>query len=520
MLRVLTAAEMREADRATICDRHVPGLVLMENAALAVTGRLASRFPRLNHEKVLVLCGKGNNGGDGLAVARQLLVRHPGLDLKAVLLAEPESLSGDALANLRMLAAQDHRALIAADSDSWQALLPGISDATVIVDAVLGTGLAGPARGMPARVISDVNAGFPHASVIAVDMPSGLGSDSGELLGDRMRVDHTITFTAPKASQVLPPSCELVGTLEVAGIGTARSVLEALPGPRLMLAEAHDAAEYSRPRALSAHKGTYGHVIAVGGSRSQPGAILMAGTAALRAGAGLVTVATSAGAAEAMIATTPELMLEPGNELVDGTLGPQSFTDGVFSGKTVAALGPGLGTSSMNRALARRIYEQCPLPLVVDADGLAAVRLGDATPRRAPTVLTPHPGEMARLLETDTATVQGNRLDAARRAASQAGAFVVLKGQRSLIASPEGDTVINPTGTPGMATAGSGDILTGVIAGLLAQFPGRPVLETVAAGVYLHGLAGELACKELGEQGMLATDIGRCLADARRSIGA
>ena len=520
MLRVLTAAEMREADRATIIDRQVPSLVLMENAAFAVTRELVSMFPSMEQEKVLVLCGKGNNGGDGLAVARQLIVRCPRMDLLAVVLAEPDGLSPDALANWRMLAAQDCRVRVATTSDAWSDLLPDIADSTVIVDAVLGTGLAGPARGMAKRVIADVNAGFHNATVIAVDMPSGLGSDSGELLGDCMRADCTVTFSAPKASQVMPPSCERVGNLTVARIGTADSVLEALPGPRVMLCEAADAAEYARPRSRASHKGSYGHVIAIGGSRSKPGAILMAGTAALRTGAGLVTVATAAGAAETVIAATPELMLELGRELGDGSLGADSFDPGIFGGKTVAALGPGLGTSDANRTLARRIYEECPLPLVVDADGLAAVRPTDAATRPAPTVLTPHPGEMARLVGTDTEAVQRNRLDTARQVASQTGAYVVLKGQCSLIASPDGDVAINPTGTPGMATAGSGDILTGIIAGLLAQYPNLPVFRTVAAAVYLHGRAGEIASDALGEQGMLATDIGRYLADARRATRA
>ncbi len=519
MLRVLNAAEMREADRATIVDRHVPSLVLMENAASAVTRELVAMFPSLEQERVLVLCGKGNNGGDGLAVARQLIVLCPRLDLSAVVLAEPDRLSPDTLANWRMLAAQDRGARVAATSEAWRGLLPDIADSTVIVDAVLGTGLAGPARGVPKQVIADVNSGFRNATVVAVDMPSGLGSDSGDLLGESMRADRTVTFTAPKASQVLPPSCEHVGSLAVARIGTADSVLEALPGPRIMLCEAADAEKYARPRSRAGHKGTYGHVIAIGGSRSKPGAILMAGTAALRAGAGLVTVATAAGAGETVIAATPELMLEPGRELGDGSLGADSFDERIFDGKTVAALGPGLGTSEANLALASQIYENCPLPLVVDADGLAAVRPADAFLRAAPTVLTPHPGEMARLVATDSARVQRNRLETAREVASSTGAYVVLKGQRSLIASPDGDVAVNPTGTPGMATAGSGDILTGIVAGLLAQFPHLPVFQTVAAAVYLHGLAGELASDALGEQGMLATDIGRYLEDARRAIG-
>lgn len=519
MLRVLTAAEMREADRVTIVDRQVPSLVLMENAAFAVTQQVVSMFPDLSREKVLVLCGKGNNGGDGLAVARQLMLQYPRLDLTAVLIAEPDRLSPDAQANWRMLAAQDYAPRAAPTGNAWRDLLPEIADSTVIVDAVLGTGLAGPARGMPKRVIADVNAGFRRATVVAVDMPSGLGSDSGDLLGDCMRAACTVTFTAPKASQVMPPSCERVGNLKVARIGTAESVLEALPGPRIMLSEAADSAEYARPRMRAGHKGSYGHVIAIGGSRSKPGAILMAGTAALRAGAGLVTVATATGASETVIAATPELMLELGRELGDGSLGPNSFDEGIFRGKTVAALGPGLGNSDSNRALARKVYEECPLPLVVDADGLAAIRPANAAPRSAPTVLTPHPGEMARLVGTETADVQANRLRTVRQVAAQTGACVVLKGQRSLIASPDGDVAVNPTGTPGMATAGAGDILTGMIAGLLAQYPDLPVFRTVAAAVYLHGLAGEVASDALCEQGVLATDIGRYLADARRALG-
>lgn len=511
---------MREADRVTIENRKVPGLVLMENAASAVTRTLVDLVQDIEREKVLVLCGKGNNGGDGLAVARQLLLLKPRLDLRTVLLAETDSLSSDALANWRMLAAQDHVAHVAATPEAWSRLLPDVADCSVVVDAILGTGLRGPARGTAARVIADVNRGFPKAIVIAVDMPSGLGSDSGDLLGESMRADCTVTFTAPKASQVLAPACEHVGELAVARIGTADSVLETLPGPRLMLCEPGDAGEFAAPRDRSGHKGTYGHVLAIGGSRSKPGAILMTGTSALRAGAGLVTVVTASGACDAIIAATPELMLEPARELADGTLGPESVHDRLYAGKTVAALGPGLGTSEANRALARKVYTTCPLPLVVDADGLAALTERALEPRTAATVLTPHPGEMARLIGSDTAYVQRNRIHTAREFARRSGAYLVLKGNRTLVADPHGNIVVNPTGTPGMATAGSGDILTGIVAAFLSQFPDRPVLRTVAAAVYLHGRAGELATREYGEQGMLATDIGRHLAAATRELRA
>ena len=520
MRRVLSAAEMRAIDRATIEGRRVPGIVLMETAARAVTDSLLSRLPNLPVERVLVLCGKGNNGGDGLAVARQLLLHAPRLRLRTALLADPASLTPDAAANWAMLAAQDHVADVVPTESAWEALLPAVSDSTIVVDALLGTGISGAPRGLVAKVIADVNSGLRGARAVAVDMPSGLGSDAGALLGDCMRADWTVTFTAPKIGQVLAPACERAGELIVARIGTADSVLEELPGPRLLLAEKADARPFATPRDRSGHKGTYGHVLAVGGSRSKPGAILMTGKAALRAGAGLSTVATASSAAEALLATAPELMLEPTGELSDGTLGPEQFDESWFTGKSVVAVGPGLGTSAASAALVQRIAAACPLPLVIDADGLAAVSADLLRKRNAPTVLTPHPGEMGRMIGTDAASVQRDRVRAAREFAAHAGAHVVLKGNRTLTASPDGDVVVNPTGTPGMATAGSGDVLTGMIAAFLAQFPDRPVRDTVAAAVYLHGAAGELAASEHGEQGMLATDISHHLPEAIRAAAA
>ena len=511
MQRVLSAAEMREADRVTIEDRGVPGLVLMENAAMAVVRELRRLVPGLGGEKVLVLCGKGNNGGDGLAIARQLLLLYPSLDLRTVVLSEHDRLSPDAAANLRMLSAQDHEADTVSTPERWAALLPEIAASSLVVDAILGTGLSSVARGLPAMAIHDVNTRIRHPRVMAVDMPSGLTSDAGSLLGPSMRADWTVTFTAPKSSQVLAPHCERTGELTVARIGTADSVIGSLPGPRLLLSEKADVAPYLSPRRPSSHKGTFGHVLAIGGSRSKWGAILMAGTSALRAGAGLVTVRTGSGAANEIVGSTPELMVEPAEELPDGTMGLDSFDPGLYRGKTVVALGPGLGNSDANRLLARRVCETCSLPLVIDADGLSAIAGPEALRRTAPTVLTPHPGEMARMTGLSSTLVQAGRLNVAREYAVKSGAVVVLKGNRTLIASPDGDVAINPTGTPGMATAGSGDILTGIVAAFLAQFPERPLLETVAAAVFLHGFAGQLAAAEFGEMGMTATDIPRFL---------
>lgn len=520
MQRVLTAAQMREADRLTVAERGIPSLILMENAAAAVVSLLAHRFAPLEKQRVTVLCGKGNNGGDGLAAARQMLVRCPPAALRVLLFADPRSLGGDAAVNLRMLRAVDCEADIVTDADAWRAVRGEVLASSVLVDALLGTGLSGPVRGLPATVIADIRSAPAGPRIVAVDLPSGTASDGGGIVGAAMPADYTVAFTAPKVAQVLPPACESMGRLTTAAIGTARSVVEGLPGPRLLLAEAADAAPYTAARERSSHKGDFGHVLAVGGSRSKPGAICLTAAAALRMGAGLVTAATSAGAAGAVVAAMPEIMVEPAVETADGSMGPESWRPEWTARKSVAAVGPGLGASAANRALAMRIYRECVLPLVIDADGLNALGSAPLPRREAPTVLTPHPGEMARLTGCSAGEIQSDRVAAARGYAAANGVFVVLKGNRTITASPDGEAIVNPTGSPGMAAAGSGDVLTGMIAGLLAQFPAEPAARTAAAAVYLHGAAGELAASARGEQAMVASDILEFLPAAVRAVQA
>ena len=520
MQRILTAAEMREADRLTIAERGIPGLILMENAAAAVVSLLVRRFSPIGKQRVAVLCGKGNNGGDGLAAARQLWGRRPPAALRVVLFAEPDSLRGDAAANWRMLQAVDFEADVVTDVEQWRAIRGDVLASNVLVDALLGTGLTGPARGLPAAVIADMRAASVRPRIVAVDLPSGTASDNGRVDGPAMPADNTVAFTAPKIAQVFPPACERMGRLSVASIGTARSVVDGLPGPRLLLTEAADIAPYTAARDRSSHKGSYGHVLAIGGSRSKPGAIRMTAAAALRMGAGLTTVATAAGAAGAVVSAAPELMVEPAAETADGSLGPESWRPEWTTGKSVAAVGPGLGVSAANRALLLRIYRECSLPLVIDADGLTALGAA-ALPRRKPsTVLTPHPGEMSRLTGRSIDAIRSDRVSIAREYAAANRVFLVLKGNRTLVAAPNGDVIVNPTGSPGMATAGAGDILTGMIAGLLAQFPAEPIARTVAAAVYLHGAAGERAASARGEQSMLASDILEFLPAAVRAVRA
>jgi ADP-dependent NAD(P)H-hydrate dehydratase / NAD(P)H-hydrate epimerase len=475
-MKVLTAAEMREVDRRTI-EAGIPGIVLMENAAHRVVEFLADRFAPLSMQRIAVLCGKGNNGGDGLAIARQLHARFSPNRLDVTLLVAPEDLKGDAACNYRMLGA--------AGGEVSRGISAEARHATLVIDALLGTGLTGPAAGPMLEGIREINHGFPLAKVVAVDIPSGMPSDSPESGGEFARADYTVTFTAPKIAHVLPPNCDHVGELVVGAIGSPASLYDNV-SLSLLEPKMFPSVLAARPR--GGHKGTFGHVLVVGGSPGKSGAAAMAGIAALRAGAGLVTVASSAP--------------PPVPELMTGRL---EDVPALMEGKTVIAIGPGLGRSAEMEALVMRTLEQCQGPMVMDADALALNFgvLGRGSPA---TILTPHPGEMSRLTGQSTAEIQKDRVGCARTFATGHHVTLVLKGQRTIIAFPDGRVWINPTGSPAMATGGTGDILTGLIAGFVAQFP-HEVEQATAAAVYLHGLAGEIGARSLGEKSLIATDL-------------
>jgi ADP-dependent NAD(P)H-hydrate dehydratase / NAD(P)H-hydrate epimerase len=484
-MKVLTAAEMREVDRRTM-EMGTPGIVLMENAAHRVVEFLAERFSPLAAQRIVVLCGKGNNGGDGMAVARQLFTRFHPRRLDVVLLAAPEGLKGDAATNYQMLEVCGCPVL--------SLIPPEARNATLLIDALLGTGIAGPASGPMLEAIREINQGFPLAKVVAVDLPSGMPSDSGEPVGECARAEASVTFTAPKVAHAMPPNCDRVGELRVGQIGSPASLYRQV---WLSLLEPAMFRALLAPRPPWGHKGTFGHVLMVAGSPGKTGAAVMSGLAALRAGAGLVTVASRA----------PALPLAP--ELMSEFLEKEDGLAALAEGKTVIAIGPGLGRDARTESLVKEAIENFQGPVVLDADALDDRTYAGTAPR----ILTPHPGEMARLTGQPTAEIQKDRIGAARAYATRRQCTVVLKGQRTLLAFPDGRVWINPTGTPAMGTGGSGDVLTGLIAGLLAQFPQQPD-EAVAAAVYLHGLAGQLGARELGEKSLIATDILRYLPQA------
>jgi len=483
MIPILDAAGMREADRVTIAELGLPGLVLMERAATAVGDVVSERFADAG--RVLVVCGPGNNGADGLAVARQLVAR--GENAEAVLLVEPSHLRGDAAVQLALARSFGVPVHECANGplDGLAALL---AEAQVVVDALFGTGLDRALDGRWRSVIELIEgAGWP---VVAVDLPSGLSGSSGAVAGPSLRAAVTVTFGAPKLAHVLPPASERCGEVAVADIGIPARLIErnAVAG----LLEHDDVAAWLPVREPAAHKGNFGHLLVIAGRVGRAGAAALAARAAVNLGAGLVTVATAEGAVTPIQSSVPEAMVDPLPQGGDGSVAGGGV-EALLERVTAVAIGPGLGLGAGPRRLLDDVLERWRGPLLLDADALTLLdgRLERLAARGAETVLTPHPGELARLLGVDTAAVAGDRLGAARTASSRSGGTVLAKGARTVIVAPGGRPLVNPTGGPGLASGGAGDVLTGAIGALLAQ--GLPGDQACALGAWLHGRAAELA---------------------------
>ena len=499
-MEILTSEEMRRIDAHAIRRMKIPSLCLMECAGLRVVEAIQTRFPDIARRRVAVLCGKGNNGGDGFVVARHLAGR--GIDCRVILAADPRGLSGDARVNYRAARGAGVPIEIASTARAWAVARRTVAECDLIVDALLGTGLTGPARGLIGKILSEI--GKLDAPVVAVDLPSGLSGDSSEVPGPAVNAVLTVALCRPKIAHLLPPACLRTGDLEIADIGIPPAAV-ATVRPRIFTIEQADVARVLPVRARDAHKGTFGHALIVAGAPGKAGAAALAARAALRAGAGLVTAASPAAARPEVASFAPEVMT---SGIPEGD--PGAALDYLLSecaGKSAVALGPGLGRAPKTVTWIRRFVAGCPVPLVLDADGLNS--FGGSAPALARgrhiLVLTPHPGEMARLLAVPVREVLRDRIGAARALARAAKAIVVLKGMATLVATPDGHVYVNGTGNPGMATGGSGDVLTGLLAGLLAQRPDP--LGAVLLGVRIHGRAGDLAAAALGEAGLVAGDI-------------
>lgn len=522
-MKVLTAAQMREIDRRTSQEFGVPSLQLMENAGTRVAEFLRDRIPDLARKRMVILCGKGNNGGDGMVVARVL--RQQGCAPIVLLCSAPEAMKGDAAANLRRWRELNGELRVIAGEDDWHGSRRLLESAEVVVDALLGTGLNGPAEGLLRTVIDDVNQLCRRAIVVAVDIPSGLPSDLANSCGPAIRATYTVALAAPKFGELLPPNSDFAGELAVADIGIPAPLIAGDAQLRTHWIEPGEFRSLPLGRERSAHKGTFGHALLAAGSLGKTGAAVLAATGALRAGAGLVTVATPRSVLPLVAAGLPEMMTHPLPETDAQTISMESFHYGGFAalweGKSVLAIGPGLSTHVETQQFIRATVRDCPLPIILDADGLNAFpgRLSELRDRKSAFLaLTPHPGEMARLAGCSAAEVQLRRMETAQKAATVANAIVILKGQGTILAAPDGTTFINPTGNPGMAKGGTGDVLTGILAGLTAQFGTVDWPRVLSLGVYLHGLAGDLAAAELGQHGMLASDLIRHIPAAFQQV--
>jgi ADP-dependent NAD(P)H-hydrate dehydratase / NAD(P)H-hydrate epimerase len=500
-MKILTAEQIREVDRLSTDQYGIPSIILMENAGMRVVEVLEDEFENLGELTVAVLCGKGNNGGDGLVIARQLIQK--GCYPFVFLFALETEMKGDAKTNLNILKALGYPPTVIATGDDWNAEKIELLDADIIVDALLGTGARRPVEGLYGEVIENLVDDFPRAAIVAVDVPS-----------PGLEADITVTFTALKPQLVLPPDHEDAGEVIVADIGNPIQLVES-DQHKLDLIDLQDLPR----RSEDSNKGTYGKVLIIGGSRGKSGAAAMAGQAALRSGAGLVTVATAAGILPVIAETMPELMTEALTETAEGTIANQSISH-LLAGKTVLGIGPGLTTFSETSAFVRRIVEECTIPVVVDADGLNAFVGFDKEIQGEgkDIILTPHPGEMARLVGKNVDYITANRIEVARNFAVDHKVYVVLKGFRTVVATPDESIYINPTGNPGMATAGTGDILTGMITGIVAQEHLGSFVDRICLAVYLHGLAGDLAADEIGEESMVATDLLRFLPQAWETL--
>jgi hydroxyethylthiazole kinase-like uncharacterized protein yjeF len=540
MRAVISAAQMREIDRLTTERYGTPSVVLMENAAAATVREISAHFSgQVAGRSVLVVCGRGNNGGDGAAAARLLALSGARVDV--ILIGKLADTKGDARANLdRLGALRDeqtlHVNLYECDSEQgWDQLVAGLlsTPPEIAVDALLGTGTTRPVKGLYRRVVDHLNwiRAAPNtripAFIVSIDIPSGLNSDSAEPIGEAVHADVTVTMTSPKVANVLPPAADYNGGLIVADIGSPAELIEAA-NARLLLSEETDAQRWlMRTRyAPDSFKNTHGHALIVAGSRGFTGAAALCGNAAMSAGAGLVTVATPASAQPLVaVQVMPEVMT---TELAETDRGAVS-DDAVdyvlkFAQRAqVVAIGPGLSSEDeRTRKFVRAVVERRSTPVVIDADGLNCLAPWPSELRGSrdlPVVLTPHPGEMLRLMGAEDKSALKDRVEAARAFATSHELILLLKGSRSLIAAPDGRVIVNSNGNAGLGTAGAGDTLTGVIAGFLAQAYGTlkqdaDALETVVAALYVSGLAGDLAAHKLGMRAMTASDIREHLSQA------
>lgn len=498
---------MQNIDRRARDKYGIPTLLLMENAAHGILRVIEDTFGPVTNRNITLICGKGNNGGDGLAAAR--LLHNRGARVQIFLLAKQEELKGDAQTNLdialKMGIDVQGRGSRTGSYDIWS-VRNAINHSHVIVDAIFGTGLSSQVKGEYLDIIELIN--NSNRPVVAVDIPTGINSDTGEIMGGAVRATATVTFGIPKRGHILYPGSDFTGKLHVVDISIPDAAIEEESIPLDMLTE-DDMVRLLPHRLANSHKGSFGHVLVVAGSIGKGGAAAMTSLSCLKAGAGLVTLAAPVSVQPLIAGKLTEVMTYPLDETDEKTISLKAINtlSELSKDKEVSAIGPGLTINKDTAELTRQFIKEVTTPIVIDADAINALNghLGILKERSSDTILTPHPGEMARLTGKTPSDVQKDRIGIAKDFAVSYGVYLVLKGAHTVIAEPTGVVHINPTGNPGMATAGTGDALTGIIAGFIAQ--GVDISSAVKLGVYIHGLAGDMAAEEVGMTGMLAGDL-------------
>ena len=510
-MRILNADQMREADRRTIQDIGLASLVLMENAGRQVVAAIESLYPDLADRRVAIVCGKGNNGGDGFVVARTLHQR--GIDVSVFVIGKITEIKGDARINLEILGRIGQTVVEVADETTWELHGMEITGHDLIIDAMFGIGLTAPLTGFYETVVADLNEG--GVPIVAIDMPSGMSADTCDLIGDAIDATVTVTLGAPKLPLVLPPAESKSGEVVVADIGIPADIFDQLEGPHIELLTRDQMRPLIPARAVDAHKGDCGHVVVVAGSMGKSGAAVLCAHGAMRSGAGLVTVASPRSCQPTIAAHGVEYMTEGLDETPAGTVHFSAVSAVLGIDADVIVAGPGLGRGEGVTTFIRELIDKYDGPLVLDADALNAFAdepslLVGRDGRDL--IITPHPGEMARLVGCSVEDLQADRIGIATDFAKRHQLYVVLKGYRTLVVTPDEKVFVNPTGCAGMATGGTGDVLAGMLAAWLGQ-----LLDAEAAcrlAVYLHGSAGELADADHGEVSMTAGDLVEHIGDA------
>jgi ADP-dependent NAD(P)H-hydrate dehydratase / NAD(P)H-hydrate epimerase len=539
MQKIISAAEMRIIDSRTTELLKLPSLLLMESAAAGALRLLTLHLSNLSKRRILIICGRGNNGGDGAALARLLWIA--GAFVELLLIGKVDESKGDAQTNfeiVKKLATTSDQSKILykefSTESEWEEISKHLTGYDAIVDAIFGTGLSRPVEGVHRRVIEYIldcrnkrEANSKHPLILSLDLPSGLDADKGEPIGPAIHADFTVTFTAPKPANVLPPASHLGGKLTVIDIGSPKELIDA-SSSELFLVERKDVQSWLRRTRYipGSYKNSHGHAMIIAGSRNLSGAALLCGRAAMRSGAGLVTIATPHSAIQSITTRAlQEIMTASLEETEEGAVSEEAFdqVSRLAERATVFAIGPGLTSQhESTRRLVRKVVENRSVPVVIDADGLNALAPWPSDlcgSKESPIILTPHQGEMLRLLGTKDKELLADRVKSVQEFAQRYHVILVLKGTCTLIAAPDGKVFINPTGNPGLGTAGTGDTLTGIITGFIAQAfallkdKADALLATIAA-VYVGGLAGDIAASRRGMRSMIASDISEHLADA------